>query len=106
MRLPRFDRSSLPPHRGQALDGWLKKRSRRLATRFETLTENILDMVKLAMLEWLRKARLPERGRAQAGWGRPASRREGVETSRDLFASIVARTTKVTLKWAEIGGVV
>ncbi len=40
--------------------GWLKER-RRLATRFEKLAENFLAMVKLAMLERLLKALLPDR---------------------------------------------
>jgi transposase len=39
--------------------GWLKDR-RRLATRFEKLAENFLAMVKLAMLERLLKALLPD----------------------------------------------
>lgn len=39
--------------------GWLKER-RRLATRFEKLAENFLAMVKLAMLERLLKALLPD----------------------------------------------
>ncbi len=40
--------------------GWLKE-CRRLATRFEKLAENFLAMVKLAMLERLLKALLPDR---------------------------------------------
>ena len=40
--------------------GWLKG-CRRLATRFEKLAENFLAMVKLAMLERLLKALLPDR---------------------------------------------
>ena len=39
--------------------GWLNDR-RRLTTRFEKLAENFLAMVKLAMLERLLKARLPD----------------------------------------------
>jgi transposase len=39
---------------------WLKER-RRLATRFEKLAENFLAMVKLAMLERIMKALLPDR---------------------------------------------
>lgn len=39
--------------------GWLKER-RRLATRFEKLAENFLAMVKLAMVERLLKALLPD----------------------------------------------
>ena len=39
--------------------GWLKDR-RRLATRLEKLAENFLSMVKLAMLERLLKALLPD----------------------------------------------
>jgi transposase len=39
--------------------GWLKE-SRRLATRFEKLAENFESMVKLAMLERLLKALLPD----------------------------------------------
>ncbi len=39
--------------------GWLKER-RRLATRFEKLAENFLAMVRLAMLERLLKALLPD----------------------------------------------
>ena len=39
--------------------GWLKER-RRLATRFEKLAENFLAMVKLAMLERLLKALMPD----------------------------------------------
>jgi transposase len=39
--------------------GWRKDR-RRLATRFEKLAENFLAMVKLAMIERLLKALLPD----------------------------------------------
>lgn len=39
--------------------GWLKDR-RRLATRFEKLAENFKAMVKLAMIERLLKALLPD----------------------------------------------
>jgi transposase len=44
----------------ERLVNWLKER-RRLATRFEKLAENFLAMVKLAMLERLLKALLPDR---------------------------------------------
>jgi transposase len=44
----------------ERLVNWLKER-RRLATRFEKLAENFLAMVKLAMMERLLKALLPDR---------------------------------------------
>ena len=60
-RIPSFDK---PTYRRRNVVerciGWLKER-RRLATRFEKLAENFLAMVKLAMLERLLKALLPDR---------------------------------------------
>jgi transposase len=44
----------------ERLVNWLKER-RRLATQFEKLAENFLAMVKLAMMERLLKALLPDR---------------------------------------------
>ena len=59
-RVPTFDE---PTYRRRNVVerciGWLKDR-RRLATRFEKLAENFLAMVKLAMLERLLKALLPD----------------------------------------------
>ena len=59
-RVPTFDK---PTYRRRNVVerciGWLKDR-RRLATRFEKLAENFLAMVKLAMLERLLKALLPD----------------------------------------------
>jgi transposase len=59
-RIPTFDK---PTYRRRNVVerciGWLKDR-RRLATRFEKLAENFLAMVKLAMLERLLKALLPD----------------------------------------------
>ena len=60
-RLPGFDKATY--RRRNVVErciGWLKE-SRRLATRFEKLAENFLAMVKLAMLERLLKALLPDR---------------------------------------------
>jgi transposase len=60
-RLPGFDQATY--RRRNVVErciGWLKE-SRRLATRFEKLAENFLAMVKLAMLERLLKALLPDR---------------------------------------------
>ena len=59
-RLPVFDKATY--RRRNVVErciGWLKDR-RRLATRFEKLAENFLAMVKLAMLEQLLKALLPD----------------------------------------------
>ena len=59
-RLPGFDKATY--RRRNVVErciGWLKDR-RRLATRFEKLAENFLAMVKLAMLERLLKALLPD----------------------------------------------
>lgn len=59
-RLPGFDKVMY--RRRNVVErciGWLKER-RRLATRFEKLAENFLAMVKLAMLERLLKALLPD----------------------------------------------
>jgi transposase len=59
-RIRGFDKASY--RRRNAVErciGWLKER-RRLATRFEKLAENFLAMVKLAMLERLMKALLPD----------------------------------------------
>jgi transposase len=59
-RLPGFDQATY--RRRDVVErciGWPKDR-RRLATRFEKLAENFLAMVKLAMLERLLKALLPD----------------------------------------------
>jgi transposase len=59
-RRPRIDKAAY--RRRDVVErclGWLKDR-RRLATRFEKLAENFLAMVKLAMLERLLKALLPD----------------------------------------------
>jgi transposase len=60
VRLPSFEKATY--RRRNVVErciGWLKDR-RRLATRFEKLAENFLAMVKLAMLERLLKALLPD----------------------------------------------
>ena len=60
-RIPSFEKATY--RRRNVVErciGWLKE-SRRLATRFEKLAENFLAMVKLAMLERLLKALLPDR---------------------------------------------
>ena len=60
-RNPRFDKATY--RRRNVVErciGWLKE-SRRLATRFEKLAENFLAMVKLAILERLLIALLPDR---------------------------------------------
>jgi transposase len=60
-RLPRFEEAAY--RRRNVVErciGWLKE-SRRLATRFEKLAENLPARVKLAMLERLLKALLPDR---------------------------------------------
>jgi transposase len=59
-RLPGFEKATY--RRRDVVErciGWLKER-RRLATRFEKLAEDFLAMVKLAMLERLLKALLPD----------------------------------------------
>jgi transposase len=59
-RLPGFEKATY--RRRNVVErciGWLKDR-RRLATRFEKLAENFLAMVKLAMLERLLRALLPD----------------------------------------------
>lgn len=59
-RIPTFDKATY--RRRNVVEhclGWLKER-RRLATRFEKLAENFLAMVKLAMLERLLKALMPD----------------------------------------------
>jgi transposase len=59
-RIPTFDKAAY--RRRNVVErciGWLKER-RRLATRFEKLAENFLAMVKLAMLERLLKALMPD----------------------------------------------
>jgi transposase len=60
-RIPTFDKAAY--RRRNVVErcvGWMKE-SRRLATRFEKLAENFLAMVKLAMLERLLKALLPDK---------------------------------------------